>query len=171
MRSSTLLVLSVLASACAPPVPTLTDAERERVTTEVRAVTDSVTAAMDAHDVDALLGFFDLTPGFVNASCTEFLFGGDLFASITRSYHAGRKDVVFDIRVVSIEVQGPGAATVVLQTESSDPRASNPILTTRAMSRGAGGRWRIVSQHQSWPGCASPRPAHPMTSAETDTIG
>lgn len=161
----------LLAAACAPSTSPPTqagsaDPVKEEVAAAVSAVTDSITAAMNAHDADRILAFFDPGPDFVYVSCTDVVFGGEMFANITRSLHAQRKGVTYDITPIGTTVLGPDAAVVALRTESTDTLASNPVFTTRALSKGTDGKWRIVYQHQSWPGCKPPRPPHPGASLE-----
>ena len=178
MRPTLILPLVVVAAAaCAPAASTLSDQDREVLVAEVRSTTDSLTEALQAHDVDRILAFFDLDGAFVYAACTEFRYGGDLHASVTGSYHAARKDVTYEFRVTSARVLGPTTAVVTLESDSSEPTASNPVLTTNVLDKGADGRWRVAHQHQSWPGCRPPAAAHPMTTPDEvgsepgDTIG
>ena len=181
MRSPALAFTLILASAgaCTPPSSTLSEPTRAALVAEVRAVTDSLRDAMNAHDPDRFEAFFDLDAQFVYGSCAEFLMGGGDFAGITRAYHMAKKDVVVDVQLVSVRILGPDAAVAGLLMSASDPAASNPVLTTNVLAKGADGRWRIVYQHQSWPNCSPPTAPHPMTSgvdegeleAMTDTVG
>lgn len=178
MRPSALLLCALAAAACAPASPVLSEPERAELVAEVQAATDSLTAALQAHDVERILGFIDLDGAFVYASCTEFLYGAGLYANITGSYHAARKDVTYEFRVTSTRVLGPQTAVVTLESDSSEPTASNPVLTTNVLAKGADGRWRVAYQHQSWPGCPPPKAPHPMTTApdegspaQADSIG
>jgi uncharacterized protein (TIGR02246 family) len=159
-----------LAAACTPSATTLDDSARQDVAAAVIAVTDSLTEAMNAHDADRILAFFDASPDFVYVSCTNVVAGGEIFAGLTRSLHSARKGVVFEIQVLGTRVLGANAAFVTLHTESSDTLTSSPILTTRILSKGTDGRWRIVYQHQSWPGCRSPYAPHPMTTASEEEL-
>jgi ketosteroid isomerase-like protein len=172
----------LLAAACAPGAPPpaqsgSADPVKQEVAAAVSAATDSLTAAMNAHDADRILAFFDLGPDFVYVSCTDVVFGGEMFGNITRSLHAQRKGVTYKVTPANTTVLGPDAAVVSIRTESSDTLASNPVLTTRALSKGVDGQWRIVYQHQSWPGCKAPRAPHPgmspeaMAEAAADTVG
>jgi uncharacterized protein (TIGR02246 family) len=181
MRSSALALVVVLAAAgaCTPPSSGVSDATREALVAEIRAVTDSLAEAMNAHDPDRFQELFDLDARFVFGSCAEFLEGGEEFAGITRAYHMAKKDVVVDVQLVSVRILGPDAAVAGLQALSSDPAASNPVLTTNVLAKRPDGGWRIVYQHQSWPGCPPPKAPHPMTSgvdegeqeAVADTVG
>lgn len=173
----------LLAAACAPgasPAAQAGSADplKLEVAAAVNAVTDSIAEAMNVHDADRILAFYDPSPDFVYVSCTDVLVGGEMFANITRSLHVQRKGVTYDITPAGTTVLGPDAAVVALRTESSDTLASNPVFTTRVLSKGADGRWRVVYQHQSWPGCKAPRPPHPLTGASpegmeagADTLG
>ena len=168
-------LLLLLAAACAPTASPpaqagSADPEKQEVTAAVGAATDSLTAAMNAHDADRILAFFDLGPDFVYVSCTDVLFGGEMFGNITRSLHLQSKGVTYEVTPASTTVLGPDAAAVSLRTISSDTTASNPILTTRVLSKQADGRWRIMYQHQSWPGCKAPHPPHPMTTASAEDL-
>lgn len=170
MRPQAALLLPALVMACTPPAANLDDRASQEVAAAVDAVTDSLTAAMNAHDADRILAFFDLGPDFVYVGCTDVIFGGEMFGNITRSLHGQRKGVTYDATPVGTTVLGPDAAVVALRTESSDTLTSNPVFTTRALSKGADGKWRIVYQHQSWPGCKSPRPPHPLTAASPEEL-
>ncbi|HSG09900.1 MAG TPA: SgcJ/EcaC family oxidoreductase [Longimicrobiales bacterium] len=167
--------LLVFAAACTPAAPSLSDDVRATALAEVRATTDSLAAAMNAHDSPRFQAFFALDATFAYVSCTEFLVGGGTFADITAAYDMAHADVTVEMGVVTARILAPDAAVVGIQSRSSDPNASNPILTTNVMHKGEDGRWRVVHQHQSWPDCSPPTAPHPMTSGagvvDLDTIG
>jgi len=158
MTPSRILPLLVFAASCTPAPAAFTDADRERAEGEVRAASLALLDALNAHDADSVLTFYSLDDAFTYVPCTDMLFGGELFAGITRSLHASYRDAVYTMDVRSLRVLGPDAAVVSLQGTMLAP-----LFTTRVLDRGDDGRWRIVWEHESWPGCADPTPAHPGT--------
>jgi len=162
MTASRILpLLLALALSCTPAPAPFTDADRERAEAEVRATSMALVDALNAHDADAVLAFYVLDDAFTYIPCTDFVSGGKLFAGLTRSLHASYRDAVYAMDVLSVRVLGPDAAVVSLQGTML-----TPLFMTLVLRREDDARWRIVQEHESWPGCADPTPAHPGTSAD-----
>jgi uncharacterized protein (TIGR02246 family) len=156
MTPSKILLLLVVGASCAPAPAAFTDADRERAEAEVRAASMALVDALNAHDADSVLTFYSLDDDFTYVPCTDMLFGGKLFSGITRNLHATYRDAVYTMEVRSLRLLGPDAAVVSLSGTML-----TPLFTTRVLRRGDDGRWRIVWEHESWPGCADPTPPHP----------
>ena len=160
MTPSRILLLLVVASSCTPAPAPFTDDDRERAEIEVRAASMALVDALNAHEADSILTFYSLDDDFTYLPCTDFAFGGKFFAGMTRSLHASYRDAVYEMNVRSARVFAPDAAVVSLQGTML-----TALFTTRVLRRDDDGRWRIVWEHESWPGCADPTPAHPGTLA------
>lgn len=160
MNSVRLLPALLLAAACAPAPATLTDAARAAAAEEVRAATFALQDALNAHEPEAILAFYRLDGDFTYVGCTNYMFGGDLFGTIVGTYHQQNPDVVYDLAVQSLQVLAPDVAVVSLQGTGGQVMK---LFVTRALRRDDAGRWVIVHEHESWPGCSDPTPPHPGT--------
>lgn len=156
MKHLLALPLLLVAASCAPATPPFTDEDRAIAEAEVRAASLALVHAMNAHDADSILTFYQLDDSFTYVPCTDVLTGGDFFAGLTRSLHASYRDAVYTMRIASLRVVSGDAAVVSLEGSMLAP-----LFTTRVLSRGDDGRWRIVWEHESWPGCPDPTPPHP----------
>jgi len=107
-----------------------------------------------------VLAFYVLDDGFTYVPCTDLVSGGRLFAGLTRSLHASYRDAVYALEVLGVRVLGPDAAVVSLQGTML-----TPLYMTVVLRREDDGQWRIVWEHESWPGCPDPTPAHPGAAA------
>jgi len=158
MRTPSFLSLVVLASACAPaPIP-FTDADRAAAAEEARAASMALVDALNGHDGDAILRFYDLDEDFTYVACTNFLFGGEGYTAMTRSLHLNYADARYDMEVQSVRVLGPDVAVVSLQGTML-----TPLFVTRVLRRSPDHLWLVTWEHESWPGCEDPWPAHPGT--------
>lgn len=160
MNPSRILPLLLAVTACAPSPSPFTDADRESAQAEVRAVSEALVAALNAHDADAILAFYALDDDFTQVACTDMLFGGRGFEALTRSLHANYEDAVYRMDVRGVRVVGPDVAVVSLQGTMLAP-----LFVTRILRREGDGRWLVVWEHESWPGCAAPSAPHPGTAA------
>ncbi len=156
MTPSRTLPLLLLAAACAPAPAAFTGVQRDAVAAEARAATLALVDALNAHDADSILTFYSLDDDFTQVACTDFVFGGQGFAGLTRSLHANYRDAVYDMSVVSVRVLGPDAAVVSLRGTMLAP-----LFVTRVLRRGENGRWLVAWEHESWPGCPDPTAPHP----------
>ncbi len=160
MTASKALPWLLLAAACAPTGPSLTAAEREAVTDDVSAASLALVEAMNAHEPNSILSLYVLDADFTYVGCTDFMFGGDVFATIVGAYHRDNPEVHYDMAVQSVRVLGPALAVVSLRGTSSPDLA---LFTTRVVRRDGDGRWRVVWEHESWPGCSAPAAPHAGT--------
>lgn len=158
MNLSRFLPLLCLAASCAPSPTPLTDAERDAAETEVRATSEALLAALNSHDADSILSFYSLEEDFTYVPCTDVMTGGDFFAGLARSLHASYRDAVYTLRVESVRVPAPDMAVVSLRGSMLAP-----LFITRVFRREGDGRWRVVWEHESWPGCPDPTAPHPGT--------
>ena len=158
MKPKQLLALLLIAAGCSAPEG-LSDADRRGIEEQVRAATAELQSALNAHEPEAILARYGLDADFVYVGCTNYMFGGELFGSVVGQYHCTNTDATYDYAVQSVRVLGPASAVVSLQG------AAGPLemFITRVLHRGDDGTWRIVYEHESWPGCAAPRAAHPGT--------
>lgn len=165
MTAPKLLPFLLVAASCAPAAPTpLSQAERETVASEVRAASMGLVDALNAHDADAILAFYSLDDDFTQVACTSFILGGTGFANLTRALHASYGDAAYDMTIQDVRVLGADGAVVSLKGTMLAP-----LFVTRVLRRAEDGRWLVVWEHESWPGCPSPTPPHPGTSPE-DTL-
>lgn len=157
----------LLAAACTPSAPPRPGFDGEVIASEVRAASLALVEAMNAHTPDSILAFYALDDDFTYVGCTNFMFGPETFAGVVRGYHSANPEVRYDMAVQGVRVLGPDAAVVSLQGTSSPDLV---LFTTRVVSRDDDGRWRVVWEHESWPGCPAPTAPHPGTVPE-DTAG
>jgi ketosteroid isomerase-like protein len=122
----------------------------------VRVASAALVDALNAHDADSILAFYSSDDDFTQLACTSFVFGGASFASLTRSLHANYRDAVYDMAIRDVLVLGPNAAVVSLEGTML-----GPLFVTRVLRRGDSGRWLVVWEHESWPGCPGPTSPHP----------
>ena len=158
MTCAKLLPILLLAASCAPARPSLDEAEREAIASEVRVASAALVDALNAHDADSILTFYSPDADFTQVACTSFVFGGESFANLTRSLHANYRDAVYDMTIRDVLVLGPDAAVVALEGTML-----GPLFVTRALRRVDTGRWLVAWEHESWPACPSPAPPHPGT--------
>lgn len=161
MRLLSGLVAAALLSACAPASDApLSDDDVRALRGEVEAAVAGLTAAMNAHDGAAVVSFYSDAADFLYVACTSFIQGGRTFAETVQPYYRNNPEVTFEQNVVSTRVLADGVAVVSLVGGSSD---GPPLFWTQVWERGEDGRWVIVREHESWPGCSDPPAAHPMT--------
>ncbi|OGU05039.1 MAG: hypothetical protein A2W29_10455 [Gemmatimonadetes bacterium RBG_16_66_8] len=153
------LHLLLSAAACAPASTPLTDAGREAVTNEVKAVLAELTSAMNSRDGEAVVSFYSDSPDFLYLGCTDFLIGGATFRQMVTPYYGPARDVTFEQRIVSIQALSPTVAVVSQRGSSTEAEA---LFWTQVLVK-RDGRWVITQEHESWPGCNPPREPHPFT--------
>ena len=161
-----LLPLVLLMAACAPAPASVSEADRAAVTAEVTAALTELTAAMNAHDSEGVLGFYPEDPSFLYLGCTNFVTGGATFRQMIAPYYGPGSEVTFEQQIVSIQVLSPAAAVVSQRGGSSEAEA---LFWTQVLVK-KDGRWRITYEHESWPGCNPPKDPHPFT-APGDSAG
>ena len=157
MSSKSLLSALLLAAACTPAGAPTSGPERDEAAEEIGSANMALIGALNAHDADSILSFYDSTASFTYLGCTSMLQGGHTFAGIVRGYHKMRPDVTWEVGISSLDVLDADVAVVSLQGESD----SLQLFTTRVWKRGEDGRWRVAYEHESWPGCSPPRAPHP----------
>jgi len=158
---SCLLPVMVVA-ACTPTSDRFTEEARQAVAAQVAQAVAELTAAMNAHDGDAVVGFYSGGPDFVYLGCTEYIQGGEAFAEMVSPFYAANSEVTIQQEIVSLRVVGPGAAVVSLRGGQPEGPA---LFWTQTWERSDDGRWIITLEHESWPGCPEPRGPHPLTGA------
>jgi len=155
------LLLALVVAACTPTSDALTEEARQAVAAQVTQAVAELTAAMNAHDGDAVMGFYSGAPDFVYLGCTEYIRGGEAFAEMAAPFYAANPDVTIQQEIESLRVVGPEVAVVSLRGGQPD---GPPLFWTQVWERGDEGRWIITVEHESWPGCPEPRGPHPLTS-------
>lgn len=164
MRWPHLLTLAtLLAASCVPdPGPASFSAEeRAALAAEARAASLALLDALNAHDADAILAFYDLDDDFTYVACTNFMFGGRGYANMTRTLHANYDSTSYDMDVQSVRVLNRDVAVVSLQGTFLAP-----LFVTRVLRRSPAGSWLVSWEHESWPGCADPVRMHPGAGGE-----
>lgn len=162
-----LLLLALFPAGCQRSSAPLDEAEKQTIAREVEETLGRLTEAMNAHDPDAVLGFYQHSDDFLYLGCTSFLLGFDTFSSRVGPYYLAKPEVIFHQEVVRTQVLSPTAAVVALRGGSSEAEA---LFWTEVLVRDADGRWMITYEHESWPGCPAPSGPHTLTSAG-DTLG
>ena len=142
----------------APVQPPLTQARREALAEEVRAVMGQLTDAMNAHDPDRVLSFYRESEAFVYVGCTDPMFGWSTFSRLVAPYYRTNTDVTFHQEILQLQILSPTTAVVTLRGGSTEAEA---LFWTEVLVREADGRWLIAHEHESWPGCDEPPPLHP----------
>lgn len=160
-----LLLVSVSASCQRLPAP-LQDAQRQAIAQEVEETLGRLTEAMNAHDPEAVLGFYRHSEEFVYLGCTDFLLGFDTFSTRVGPYYPAHPEVTFHQEVVRTQVLSPTVAVVALRGGSS---AAEALFWTEVLIRSDDGRWLVSYEHESWPGCPPPSGPHVLTT-EGDTV-
>lgn len=153
-----LLVAPVVAS-CAPSAAPLSEEDRRVVVEQVTQAIGQLREAMNAHDAERVLSFYELGPEFVYVSCTE-LFLGTRYRTVASLYFRPSRGVVFEQELIQVRVLGPDAAVATLR--GSSDRAPH-LLWTQVWRRDADRGWIIAQAHQSWPDCLEPPNPHPGT--------
>jgi uncharacterized protein (TIGR02246 family) len=159
-----LVSLTLIAAACAP-VP-LTDADRAAIAKEVTEALGELTAAMNDHDPESVVAFYAEDPDFLYLGCTDYVTGGTNFRQMAGPTYSARSDVMFEQRIVSIQVMSPTAVTVSQRGSSTETEA---LFWTQVLVK-RDGRWLITYEHESWPGCNPPGAPHPMTGADESAM-
>lgn len=159
------LPLAVLVAACTSGA-SLSDSQKQAVDREVREVSAALVDALNAHDADAILGFYSLDDDFTYVGCTGFTFQASVFESLLRGYHRAHPDAETAMSVQRLRVLTPETAVVSLQGPSGDLEA---LFTTRVLQKNAQGEWKVVYEHESWPDCSEPVRPHPG-SAPGDSV-
>lgn len=147
------------AASCSAPNDSLPASETGAVAAEVADAVAALTAAMNAHDREAVMSFYVDDPDFVYLGCTGFIFGGANFKRIVGSFYEPGRDVQFRQDVVNTKVLSPTAAVVTLRGGSTEA----PDLFWTQTWQSVEGQWRVVGEHESWPGCSEPQDSHPFT--------
>jgi ketosteroid isomerase-like protein len=125
----------------------------------VRDAVEQLTAAMNAHDPERVLSFYQDSDEFVYLGCTDLMFGSTFFKGNVGPYYLNNPDVMFEREILRIQMLSPTSAVVTLQGRST---TSEALFWTQALTRLPDGRWLISHEHESWPGCKPPPALHPM---------
>lgn len=155
-----LVFLATAQTACRPGPAPLEDAERGAIIHEVEETMARLTEAMNSHDPDRVLAFYENSEDFVYLGCTEFLFGFEALSGRLRTYYQANPKVEFEQEVVRTQVLGPDVAIVALQGRSTK---ADGLFRTEVLHRKMGGEWLVTYEHESWPGCPPPPVPHPFT--------
>jgi uncharacterized protein (TIGR02246 family) len=156
MRSMPLM--SVLATAVAVAAcqtggtAELTDAQRTEITTQVGQVIDSLFAAMNAGDADAITSHYRRSDDLMQVTVAQTLTGWEKLAAVTKQFSTQHPDVKFEHRIVQTQVLAPNVAAVTIAGSAT---TSEFLMWTDVLVR-QDGRWVITLEHESWPGARAP---------------
>lgn len=160
MRSpffTTLMAVAVLGACQAPAA--LTDSQRDALAADVNQAAADLYEAMNAHDVDRVLGHYVPTDAFRYVGVSDVMYGYQVFESVTRPWYRANPDVTFEHTILDTRVVSPTVAIVIAQGSST---VSPHLMWTRVFVL-QDGTWLIALEHESWPGADSPTPPHPLT--------
>lgn len=159
------LLLAPLVASCAPSATPLTEKDRQAIVEEVTEAVGRLRDAMNAHDAERVMSFYDIGPDFIYVSCTDF-FLGTRYRTVASLYFRPSRGVTFEQELVQVKVLAPDAAVATIRGSSSQ---APHLFWTQVWVRKADGGWIITQAHQSWPGCLEPRSPHPGTAISDST--
>ena len=163
--SMTCILAFLAAAACTRgPVP-LDQVRKDAIRVEVEETLAGLTEAMNAHDPDAVLGYFRASQEFLYLGCTEVVLGWDAYSRRAGMYHLANPEVVFEQEVVHIQVLSQDVVVAAIRGGSTDADA---LFWTEVLVR-EDGDWVIAHEHESWPGCSPPSAPHPFTTMDDMT--
>lgn len=165
MRRASLTAFLFVATSCSPAPTSLTQGERAAVEAEARATGEALLEALNAHEVDRILAFYDRGDDFTYVACTRVMKGGAGLDPVLRALHHATRDDVYEMDITRVRVVDRNAAVLLFEGTFS-----GPLFVSRLVEKGADGAWRITYEHESWPGCEGPDTPHPGT-APGDTVG
>jgi hypothetical protein len=143
----------------------LTQVQKDALVVEAMEAIDSLTAAMNSHDPDRVMGYFRQSEEFLYLGCTDFMLGWDTFSPRLWSYTVANPQVTFQRDVVAVQVLSPTVAVAALRGASTEAEA---LFWTEVLVK-EDGAWLVAQEHESWPGCPPPPMAHPFTTMEEMT--
>jgi hypothetical protein len=150
------------AAACSQGHDPMDQAQEDALRVEVEETLAGLTQAMNAHDSDAVLGYFRESDEFLYLGCTEIVVGWDAFARRAAMYYVASPEVVFEQEVVRVQVLSPTVAVAAIRGGSTEVE---DLFWTEVLVK-EGGKWVIAHEHESWPGCSPPSAPHPFTSMD-----
>jgi len=155
----------VLSVACTPSGETLDQARKEALRAEVQETLSGLTQAMNSHDPEQILEYYQGDDDFLYLGCTEVVLGWDAFTQRVGMYYLANPEVTFHQETTWIQILGPTVAVAALRGGSS--KAEN-LFWTEVLVKGADG-WKVSYEHESWPGCPVPSAPHPFTGSDSMT--
>jgi hypothetical protein len=162
MHSPAKLALAFMAftfAACSPEPASFDQAERDAMRAEVAETLGGLTAAMNSHEPEQIFRYFKQSEEFLYLGCTDVLVGWEAFSERIGPYYEVNPEVTFEQEILHIQIVSPTVAVAALRGSSSEAQA---LFWTDVLSKDEGS-WKIVHEHESWPGCAAPTSAHPFT--------
>jgi ketosteroid isomerase-like protein len=157
-RAAALLLTAVAATACnGERGQPLGADEAGRVAADAEAAVAAFFEAANGRDTDRYLAHYHAGPELVQVACTTVRRGYDGLEPMLRMWHGEGEDIQLTHQVIRSEALGRDAAVVAAQGRNQEGLA---LFWTFVLRRDAGGEWRIVQEHQSWPDCREPR-RHP----------
>lgn len=151
----------LLPAACQPAgqdSTTSRSGSADSAAVRVREAVAAFTEAMNGEEPDSILSFYAGTEEFVYVGCTDPIFGWEAFSARVGAYYATRPDLVVEREILRVQVASPSMAVVTLRGSSSE---ADHLFWTQVLRRNENGRWLIVHEHESWPGCPDPPALHP----------
>lgn len=158
MRKHLLITLATttMAAACQAGGTTVTDGQRAEIAAQVAQTIDSLFAAMNVGDVDAITSHYRKSDQLMSVTVAQDLKGWEAFSSVTRSFYQQHPDEKFQHRIVQTQVLAPNVAAV---TMAGSATSADFLMWTDVLVREEG-RWVITLEHESWPGAPAPS-VHP----------
>lgn len=165
VASMACILVFFTAAACSPGPAPFGQAQKDALRVEVEETLAGLTEAMNAHDPDAVLGYFRESDEFLYLGCTEIVVGWDAFSHRAAMYYVASPEVLFEQEVVRVQVLSPTVAVAAIRGGSTDVE---DLFWTEVLVK-EDGDWVIAHEHESWSGCSPPSAPHPFTSMEDGT--
>ena len=152
------LAIALIAGACQPVAPELTEAERDAIAAEVVEIIGELFEAMNAHDPELVLNHYLDSADFMYVGDTDSHVSRGWLERVVRSWYPGHTDVTFTHQVMHVQVLSPTVAAALTRGSSSEVPT---LVWTHVLVRGDDGRWVIAHEHEAT--SDEPPPAeHPM---------
>jgi ketosteroid isomerase-like protein len=156
--TGTLLLAAVALSACNDTGRDKPDDRaRDAVVAETEATIHSLFQATNDRDADRVLGHYLPTAELVNIACTTIREGFAERERILRMWHEDRPEGDIEYEIVRTQTVGTNGAVVTARGRSHEGTA---LFWTFVLRNEPGHGWRVIQEHQSWPGCREVR-IHP----------
>ena len=157
IRLNVVVLGVMLAVAACGPQQSLTEEQRGALEGEVAVFVDSLFAAMNAHDVDAIAAHYDQTEAFTYVGCTSIRTGFESLRRVMEAYYPANPDVSFEHDVATTRILDRQDAVATVTATTGDDVT---LYWSFVLRRSDAGEWRITHEHESWPECPAPR-SHP----------
>jgi ketosteroid isomerase-like protein len=156
--TGTILLATVALGACGDEGRDTPDARAlDAVVAEAEATIHGLFQATNDRDADRVLGHYLATAELVNVACTTIREGFAERERILRMWHEDRPEGDIEYQIVRTQAVGTNGAVVTARGRSHEGTA---LFWTFVLRNERGQGWRVIQEHQSWPGCREVR-IHP----------